>query len=125
MRDFLEQTAAYYHYTVLIEEGLSYEAFTRALGERPITLHPDGDLTINYFDTGGLPLGQLQLATAVALVARMIGEAPDAEAQQIRQALIAQYIAQLYEDIIAGWSRKSKPASMSPPSSPSTRWSAT
>jgi len=103
MRDFLEQTAAYYHYTVLIEEGLSYEPFTRALGERPIVLHPDGDLTINYFDTGGLPLGQLQLATAVALVARMIGEAPDAETQQIRQALLAQYINQLYEDTFEEW----------------------
>ena len=48
------------------KKGLSYEPFTRAMGERPIILHPDGDLTINYFDTGGLPLGQLQLATAVA-----------------------------------------------------------
>lgn len=106
MRDFLEQTAGYYHYTVIIEEGLSYEPFTRALGERPIILHPDGDLTINYFDTGGLPLGQLQLATAVALVARMIGEAPDAEAQQIRQALLAQYINQLYEDTFEEWAKR-------------------
>lgn len=106
MRDFLEQTAAYYHYTVLIEEGLSYEPFTRAMGERPIILHPDGDLTINYFDTGGLPLGQLQLATAVALVARMIGEPPDAEAQQIRQALLAQYIHQLYEDTFEEWTKQ-------------------
>jgi len=105
MRDFLEQTAVYYHHTVLIEEGLSYEPFTRAMGERPIILHPDGDLTINYFDTGGLPLGQLQLATAVALVARMIGEPPDAEAQQIRQALLAQYINQLYEDTFEEWSK--------------------
>ncbi len=105
MRDFLEQTAAYYHHTVLIEEGLSYEPFTRAMGERPIILHPDGDLTINYFDTGGLPLGQLQLATAVALVARMIGEPPDGEAQQIRQALLAQYINQLYDDTFEEWSK--------------------
>lgn len=106
MRDFLEQTAAYYDYTVIIEEGLSYEPFTRAMGERPIILHPDGDLTINYFDTGGLPLGQLQLATAVALVARMIGEAPDVESQQIRQALLAQYIHQLYEDTFDEWSKR-------------------
>jgi len=106
MRDFLEQTACYYDYTVLIEEGLSYKAFTQALGERPIILHPDGDLTINYFDTGGLPLGQLQLATAVALVARMIGEAPGVEAQQIRQALLAQYITQLYEDTFEEWAKR-------------------
>jgi hypothetical protein len=105
MRDFLEQTAGYYDYTVIIEEGLSYEPFTRALGERPIILHPDGDLTINYFDTGGLPLGQLQLATAVALISRMIGEAADVEAQQIRQALLAQYVNQLYEDTFEEWAK--------------------
>lgn len=108
MRDFLEQTASYFSYTVLIEEGLSYEGYTKALGERPIILHPDGDLTINYFDTGGMPLNQLQLATAVALVARMIGETPDAEAQQIRQAILGQYIQQLYQDAFEEWSKRNR-----------------
>jgi hypothetical protein len=78
------------------------------MGEKPIVLHPDGDLTINYFDTDGMPLGQLQLATAVALVARMIGETPDAEAQQVRQALLGQYIGQLYDDAFAEWSRRNR-----------------
>lgn len=106
MLEILWQTAARYSYTVLIEEGLSYESFTEAMGERPIVLHPDGDLTINYFDTSGVPLNQLQLATAVALVSRMIGEAPDAEAQQVRQAILAQYIHQLYEDAFEEWSKR-------------------
>jgi hypothetical protein len=35
----------------------------------------------------------------------MIGEAPDAEAQQIRQALLAQYIQQLYEDTFEEWAK--------------------
>ncbi len=106
MLEFLWQTAARYSYTVIIEEGLSYESFTKGMGERPIVLHPDGDLTINYFDTGGVPLGQLQLATAVALVARMIGEAPDGEAQQIRQAILGQYISQLYQDAFEEWAKR-------------------
>lgn len=108
MRDLLWQTAGPYIYTVLIEEGLSYETFTREMGERPIILHPDGDLTINYFDTGGMPLGQLQTATAVALVSRMIGEAPDAETQQIRQAVLARYIEQLYADAFAEWTKRNR-----------------
>ena len=108
MRDFLEQTAPYFDYTVIIEEGLSYESFTRALGERPIILHPDGDLTINYFDTGGMPLAQLQVATAVALLSRMIGEAPDAETQQIRQAIRGRYINQLYDDTFEEWSKRNR-----------------
>lgn len=108
MLELLWQTAARYHYTVLIEEGLSYESFTKAMGERPIVLHPDGDLTINYFDTGGLPLNQLQLATAVALVARMIGEAADGEAQQVRQAILGQYIGQLYQDAFEEWAKRNR-----------------
>lgn len=108
MRDLLTQTAPYFDYTVIIEEGLSYEPFTRALGSSPIILHPDGDLTINYFDTDGMPLAQLQVATAVALLSRMIGEAPDPEAQQVRQAILARYIHQLYEDTFEEWSKRNR-----------------
>ena len=78
------------------------------MGERPIILHPDGDLTINYFDTGGMPLNQLQIATAVAFVSRMIGEAGDAETQQIRQAVLARYIHQLYEDAFEEWTKRNR-----------------
>lgn len=106
MLSFLWQTAARFSYSVLIEEGLSHESFTTGMGERPIVLHPDGDLTINYFDTDNMPLGQLQLATSVALVARMIGEAPGIEAQQIRQAILGQYIQQLYQDTFEEWSKR-------------------
>ncbi len=108
MRDFLEQTAPYFDYTVIIEEGLSYEGFTRAMGERPIILHPDGDLTINYFDTGRMPLAQLQIASAVALLSRMVGDAADAEVQQVRQAILARYIHQLYDDTFEEWSKRNR-----------------
>ncbi len=108
MNRVLTETAHRFLYTVIIEEGLSYDAFTRLLGERPIVLQPDGDLTINYFDTGSMPLGQLQVATAVALLARMIGEAPDAEAQQIRQAVLGQYVSQLYQDAFDEWSKRNR-----------------
>lgn len=106
MHRLLLETAHRYLYTMLVDEGLSYEGFTRTMGQRPIILHPDGDLTINYFDTGGMPLGQLQIATAVALVARMIGEVADAEGQQIRQATLGQYINQLYQDAFEEWSKR-------------------
>ena len=106
MCDLLSQTAAYFHHSVFIEEGLSYADFTKAMGETPIIVHPDGDLTINYFDTGRLPLNHLHLASAAALVSRMIGEAADAETQQIRQAMLGQYIGQLYQDCFEDWSKK-------------------
>jgi hypothetical protein len=75
--DLLTQTEGYFGYTVIIEEGLSYGIYTATVeeGARPIIIHPDGDLTINYLDTKGLPLTPDHLSAATALVARMIGTA--------------------------------------------------
>jgi hypothetical protein len=106
MDDLLAQTQLYYHYNVIIEEGLSYKKFTESLGEKPILIHPDGQLTINYLDTQGLPLNQLHIATAVALVSKMIGESADPEKQQLRQAQIGQYVNQLYTDTFHEWAGK-------------------
>lgn len=108
MHRLLMETGANFRYTMIVEEGLSYADFTKAMGEKPIILSPDGDLTVNYFDTGGMPLGQLQLATAVALVARMIGEAADPESQQVRQAVLGQYISQIYQDTFEEWSKRNR-----------------
>jgi hypothetical protein len=106
MDDLLSQTQLYYHYNVIIEEGLSYKRFTESLGEKPILIHPDGQLTINYLDTQDLPLNQLHIATAVALVSKMIGESSDQEKQQLRQAQIGQYVNQLYVDTFHEWAGK-------------------
>ena len=45
----------------------------RRTNARPIIIQPDGDLTINYLDTNGLPLTAEHLSSAMALVARMVG----------------------------------------------------
>ena len=105
MCDLLSQTELYYDYTVLIEEGLSYGIYTRTVEPkaRPIILQPDGDLTINYLDTGGLPLTPLHLSTATALVTRMTGTSLDDEKQMLRQAQIYKFINQLYEDAYHDW----------------------
>jgi len=106
--DLLSQTEAYYDYTVIIEEGLSYGIYTRTVEPtaEPIILQPDGALTLNYLDTAGLPLTSLHLSTATALVARMAGISSDEEKQMLRQAQIAKYLNQLYDDVYHDWSRK-------------------
>lgn len=106
MHDLLLQTAGFYDYTVIIEEGFSYKPFTEALGETPIIVHPDSPLTLNYLDTQGLPLTQLHLASAVALLSRMIGEPANAEKLALRQAQLTEYVQQLYRDAYTDWSRK-------------------
>src|SRR6185295_10733651 len=67
---------------------------------------PDGDLTINYLDTKGLPLTPDHLSAATALVARMIGTSAQEDKQMLRQAQIAKYISLLYEDSFQDWCKK-------------------
>ncbi|HWC58172.1 MAG TPA: TraC family protein [Verrucomicrobiae bacterium] len=108
MCDLLSQTELYYDYTVIIEEGLSYGIYTKTVEPNadPIILQPDGTLTINYLETGGLPLTPLHLSTATALVARMAGVSADEEKQMLRQARIAKYLNQLYEDFYQDWANR-------------------
>src|SRR5438876_9314828 len=106
--DLLSQTEGYFGYTVIIEEGLSYGIYTATVeeGARPIIIHPDGDLTINYLDTKGLPLTPDHLSAANALVARMIGTSVQEDKQMLRQAQIAKYLNLLYEDAFQDWQKK-------------------
>jgi len=96
--DLLMQTAGAFDYDLIVEEGLSHQSYTEAMGESPIIVHPDGDLTLNYLDTQGLPLTQLQIASAVALLARMIGVPSNPETLALRQAQLTPYLHQLYAD---------------------------
>lgn len=106
--DLLTQTEGYFEYTVIVEEGLSYGIYTATVeeGARPIIIQPDGDLSINYLDTKGLPLSPDQLSAATALVARMIGTASSEEREMLRKATIAKYIGLLYEDSFQEWAKR-------------------
>ena len=106
--DLLSQTEGYFAYTVIIEEGLSYGIYTQTVeeGACPIIIHPDGDLTINYLDTKGLPLTPDHLSASTALVARMIGTSAEEDKQMLRQAQIAKYLNLLYEDAFQDWQKK-------------------
>ncbi len=105
--DLLTQTEGYFGYTVIIEEGLSYGIYTATVdeGARPILIHPDGDLTINYLDTKGLPLTPDHLSAATGLVARMIGTSAAEDREMLRRAQIAKYLNLLYEDTFQDWCR--------------------
>ncbi len=107
MHDLLLQTAARFRYTMIIEEGLSYKAFTEALGETPIVVHPDSPLTLNYLDTQGLPLTQLHLASVVTLLSRMVGEPANIEQLAVRQAQLSHYVDLLYRSAYDSWAARS------------------
>lgn len=108
--DLLSQTESYFAYTVIIEEGLSYGIYTQTVEPeaKPIVIQPDGDISINYLDTKGLPLTPDHLSSATALVARMVGLSQHEDKQMLRQALIAKYLNLLYDDVFADWARKNE-----------------
>jgi hypothetical protein len=83
MCDLLSQTDPYYDFTLIVEEGLSYGIWTQAQGCTPIVIQPDGDLTLNYLDTQGAPLNNLQITTAAALVAKMAGHPVDEDRRSL------------------------------------------
>jgi type IV secretion system protein TrbE len=108
--DLLSQTEAFFDYTVIIEEGLSYEGYTRTVAPdaRPIIIQPDGDLTINYFDTHAMPLTAEHLSSAMSLVAKIVGVSADEDRQLAREAQIAKYIMLLYDDTFSEWSKRNQ-----------------
>ena len=103
MSDLLSQTDPYYDFTLIVEEGLSYGIWSQAQGATPIVIQPDGDLCLNYLDTQGAPLTNLQITTAAALVAKMAGNPTDEDRRNLRVAQITQYIEQLYADRFEEW----------------------
>lgn len=101
--DLLTQTAPYFDYTAIVEEGLSYNLFTRLYGCEPIIVQPNGSLTFNYFDTRGLPLTPEQLGNASAVAHLMAGQTGDVDKDRIRQSILAKYVERIYVDQFETW----------------------
>lgn len=104
--DLIAQTECFYDFTAIIEEGLSYGLYTKMYGCEPITVVPDSDMTFNYFDTVGAPLGSEQIAMASALVLKMAGASESEDKNRLRIGMITEYINQLYWDVFEDWEKK-------------------
>lgn len=105
LETFLGQGHHRYTYTFIVEEGFGYAPFAKALGCRPKVIRPDGEDTLNYLDTRGLPLSKSQKSEAAALCAYMVGTSANEDTQRLRLALFARYIDQLYTDTYEDWAR--------------------
>jgi type IV secretion system protein TrbE len=101
--DLISQIQPYVDYTVIVEEGFSYGTFTRAMGCKPIIVRPDGSLTINAFDTLGLPLTSTHLSGVTALALNMVGASGDQQLDNYRKSLLSDHISQLYDDFYETW----------------------
>lgn len=90
---------------VIIEEGGSYFNLTRIYGDEAqyIVIDPSADLTLNYFDTGGLPLTPAQIEFVTTFLVAMCGESSDLEKIQDRAAIITPYVVAVYNDSYNEW----------------------
>lgn len=92
-------------YACIVESGNSYLTWVKAQGDdaESIVISPNGTLTINYFDTMGLPLTSEQINNAVGLLMCIIGASADEDKNAHRQALLTAAVIHLYEDKFNQW----------------------
>ncbi|HEU5081320.1 MAG TPA: hypothetical protein VFT72_19060 [Opitutaceae bacterium] len=106
--DILTQTELYFAYTVIVDEGCSYNIYTKTVDPKaePIIVQANGRLTMNYLDTRGLPLSGLHLSAAAALPMLMVGLSKDEDKNKLRQALLSNAIGRLYDDFARWYSNR-------------------
>ena len=108
LNDWLSQSDPYYDFTVIVDDGFSYETFARTIDPQivPIIMDPKGNkVTLNYLDTKGEPLGSGHVADAVAVTSRMAGLAPSDPAESV----LTRCLYGFYEDCYQDW-RDSNPS---------------
>jgi hypothetical protein len=103
MNALMSQTEQAFHRTIIIEEGFSYATYTQTLGASPIVLQLDGELTLNYLDTGGLPLSHYHIGSAAALCLKMVGASDSEDTNKRRLGQLGEYINRLYADAASDW----------------------
>ena len=103
MVDLLSQIGGFFDFQLIVEEGLSYGVYTKAIGSSPIVIQQNSEETINYLDTNGTPLTPLHFSLASALCLQMMGEGSDRERMALRQSILVEAMQQLYSDWYQDW----------------------
>jgi hypothetical protein len=104
--DAMMQSAPFFDYDVIVETGLSHVQYTRAFGCEPIIIRRDGNITLNYLDTGSLPLNPEHIGLAVAQTLHMCGSVSGSDGNRIvkrRKSLLAYYIDLVFQEAALNW----------------------
>lgn len=108
-RNYLFQTADFFAVDVIVESGLSHADYTRSYGCEPIIIRRDGNVTLNYLDTGGLPLSAEHLGLAVSQTLHMAGDCGTSvdgrRLTDLRRTYLGYYIRNLYNESFENWLR--------------------
>ncbi len=90
---------------VIIEEGGSYYNLTQIFGDEAqyIVIDPSANLTLNYFDTGGLPLTPGQIEFVTTFLTAMCGASSTLEKLQDAIAILTPFVNAVYSDSYMEW----------------------
>ncbi len=90
---------------VIIEEGGSYYNLTQIYGDEAqyIVIDPSANLTLNYFDTGGLPLMPGQIEFVTTFLTAMCGASNTLEKLQDVIAILTPFVNAVYSDSYMEW----------------------
>lgn len=101
--DLMSQTDCDWAYRFYQEEGLSLATQAALCGMRSLVLRESGDVTLNPFDTLGLPLTSSTLARVVRTCMKLVGLSRDEDRNRRREGLIGEYVRSCYEDLAEDW----------------------
>jgi hypothetical protein len=104
-RNAMFQTADFFQFDVIVESGLWHADYTRSFGCEPIILRRDGNVSLNYLDTGALPLGTEHLGLAVTQTMHMAGYTSDTRLMARRESYLTFYLRQVYKEAYENWLR--------------------
>ena len=101
--DLMSQTDCDWAYRFYQEEGMAFVTQAQLCGMRSLVLRESGDLTLNPFDTLGLPLTSATLSRVVRTCMKLVGLSRDEDRNRRREGLIGEYVLSHFEDCAEDW----------------------
>jgi len=101
--DLMSQTDCDWAYRFYQEEGMAFVTQAQLCGMRSLVLRESGDLTLNPFDTLGLPLTSATIARVVRTCMKLVGHSRDEDRNRRREGLIGEYVRSHFEDCAEDW----------------------
>jgi hypothetical protein len=109
LMDLMSQTDCDWAYRFYQEEGMAFVTQAALCGMQSLALRESGDLTLNPFDTHGLPLTSMTVSRVVRTCMKLVGLSRDEDRNRRREGLLGEYVRCLLEDFAEDW-RNADPA---------------
>lgn len=104
--DLLTQTSPHVDFGVTIDEGDSHGALLEVMTDREcrtFTVDVNAGESLNYHDTGGLPLSPFHYTDAIGVAMQMAGEPREDDARNRRHAVLSRVMRDFYRFSFVKW----------------------